>query len=103
DLPVTGISWYEAMTYAHYRGKTLPTLYHWGKASLPDYEFLSSLPSLSVPMSNFNGTGPTPAGQHGMGPYGTFDMMGNAREWMLNLVPAGGFHLGGGWADPPYI
>jgi serine/threonine protein kinase/predicted esterase len=102
ELPVTGVSWYEAMAYAHFRGKSLPTLYHWGKASLPDYEFLSSLASLSVPLSNFSGTGPIPVGTHGMGPYGTFDMLGNAREWVSNRAPDGGYLLGGGWSDAPY-
>ena len=27
--PVTGISWYEAMAYAKFAGKKLPTVYHW--------------------------------------------------------------------------
>lgn len=104
DFPVTGVSWYEAMAYASYRGKTLPTVYHWGRASTPDYELMSALASASVPLSNFGGVGLTPAGQHhGMGPYGTFDMLGNAREWVQNAAPDGGMLLGGGWLDPPYF
>lgn len=27
--PVTGVSWYEAMAYAKFAGKKLPTVYHW--------------------------------------------------------------------------
>ena len=30
NYPVTGISWYEASAYAAFRGKMLPTVYHWG-------------------------------------------------------------------------
>jgi len=29
DLPVGGISWYEAAAYAKFRGKELPTVHHW--------------------------------------------------------------------------
>ena len=53
DYPVTGISWYEAMAYARYRGKSLPTLYHWIKAALPDTESRARSPSRSSPLSNF--------------------------------------------------
>src|SRR5438105_12239481 len=27
--PVAGVSWYEAMAYAEFAGKSLPTAYHW--------------------------------------------------------------------------
>ena len=43
-------------------------------------------------------------GEHaGMGPFGTFDMAGNAREWGFNAVGDDRYMLGGGWTDPDYI
>ena len=32
ELPVTGVSWYEAAAYAAFAGKELPTVYHWFQA-----------------------------------------------------------------------
>jgi formylglycine-generating enzyme required for sulfatase activity len=31
--PVAGVSWYEAAAYADFAGKSLPTAYHWTRAS----------------------------------------------------------------------
>ena len=104
DYPVTGVSWYEAAAYANYRGKSLPTVYHWAKAALPDSEMMSSLAISIVPLSNFGSAGPAPAGRHqGVGPYGTYDMQGNVREWAWNQGPSGGWLLGGAWNDPDYF
>ena len=56
-------------------------------------------------MSNFNGKGLAPVASYGgMGPYGTFDIAGNAREWVWNLSTAGRrWILGGSWSDPDYM
>ncbi len=35
DFPVRGVSWYEAAAYADFRGKQLPTIYHWYRAADP--------------------------------------------------------------------
>ena len=103
DYPVTGISWYEAAAYARYRGKTLPTLYHWLKAALPDNEIASSLAVSITPLSNFATGGPVTVGaRQGVGPYGTYDMFGNVREWCANLGPDGAWVIGGSWEDPQY-
>ncbi len=104
DYPVTGISWYEASAYARYRGKALPTLYHWRKAAVPDTEVASSLAVSVLPLSNFGTDGPAAVGAHqGVGPYGTYDMFGNVREWCANLSPTGGWVVGGSWEDPQYL
>ena len=34
--PVTGVSWYEAAAYAAFRGRRLPTIFHWSEAAAPD-------------------------------------------------------------------
>ncbi len=97
DYPVTGVSWYEAAAYAKYRSAQLPTIYHWSRAA---FTWASSG---IVPLSNLAGQGPAPVGRYrGMGPYGTYDMAGNAREWCHNQTGGERYILGGGWNDPSY-
>jgi formylglycine-generating enzyme required for sulfatase activity/dienelactone hydrolase len=97
DFPVAGVSWYEASAYAKFSGKMLPTVFHWAQAAT-----VNTAGSV-VPHSNLQSRG-LAAGSHfaGMGPYGTFDMAGNVREWCLNAVGDKRFILGGGWNDEPY-
>jgi hypothetical protein len=54
--------------------------------------------------SNFDAPGPVRGGAFlGMGPWGTFDTAGNAREWCFNDDGSGKrYLLGGGWNDQPY-
>jgi dienelactone hydrolase len=95
--PVAGVSWYEAMAYARFVGKSLPTIYHWTRAaSLSNSAWI-------VPMSNFAGRGTVPVGTTGaISEFGTYDMAGNVREWCVNASGAERFILGGGWNDEPY-
>ena len=97
NLPVGGVSWYEAAAYACFVGKSLPTVYHWFAAADP---FSSNH---VVPLSNFNGKGTTPVGQHkGVSRDGAYDMAGNVREWAQNPDGEARYILGGGWNDPQY-
>lgn len=104
DYPVTGVSWYEAAAYAEFAGKSLPTTYHWNSVAGIAWE-LSDLSHLIIPLSNFDGHGPAPVGSYqGIGPFGTYDLAGNVREWLWNEVQGTGqrFILGGSWNDPAY-
>ncbi|MEO8227524.1 MAG: bifunctional serine/threonine-protein kinase/formylglycine-generating enzyme family protein [Gemmatimonadota bacterium] len=95
--PVGGVSWYEAMAYARFRGKALPTVIHWSRAAgMRNSSWL-------VPASNFGGQGAEPVGTtRGVSSFGIRDMAGNVREWCLNAIGSQRAILGGGWSDPPY-
>jgi formylglycine-generating enzyme required for sulfatase activity/dienelactone hydrolase len=105
DYPVGGVSWYEALAYCRSQGKTLPSVFHWARAASSPIEIGSPLAPLIVPGSNFNSKGPVPVGStRAIGPYGTYDMAGNAREWIWNEAANGRrWILGGAWDDPSYI
>jgi eukaryotic-like serine/threonine-protein kinase len=79
DYPVTGVSWYEAAAYAEFAGKSLPTVYHWDEAAG------TNSASEIAPISNFSIKGLAAVGSYGgLGPHGTYDMAGNAKEWCWN-------------------
>jgi len=98
DLPVSGVSWYEAEAYAEFIGKSLPTVFHWYRAA--DMGIYSDI----LPASNFSRKGPAKVGTYpGMGPFGTYDMAGNVKEWCLNSLGDRKFILGGASTDMPYM
>ena len=101
DYPVTGISWYEASAYAEFTGKSLPTIYHWNRAAGPNAA------AFIVPASNFNSAGGSvlPVGsKQDMGPWGTYDMAGNVKEWIWTEAESGKrYVLGGAWDEPNYM
>jgi serine/threonine protein kinase/predicted esterase len=97
NYPVSGVSWYEAAAYAAFAGKSLPAIGQWYKtAPVASAEF-------SIAASNFGGEGPIAVGtSRAVGPYGTYDMTGNVREWSLTAVDADRFILGGAWRTQIY-
>jgi dienelactone hydrolase len=100
NLPVRGVSWYEASAYAKSRGMSLPTIFHWFAAAGGDQ-------ALIVPHSNLGNRyhGPRAVGEcQGIGEYGTFDMAGNVKEWCTNGAGEDQkYILGGSWQDPEYM
>jgi formylglycine-generating enzyme required for sulfatase activity/tRNA A-37 threonylcarbamoyl transferase component Bud32 len=101
DYPVAGVSWYEAMAYAAFEGRELPTVFHWRRAAMGP-----GTTGSVVAESNFSNQGPAPVGQYpGLSQYGARDMAGNVREWCLNEAafrPGARLVVGGGWDDPTY-
>ncbi|HXM25327.1 MAG TPA: bifunctional serine/threonine-protein kinase/formylglycine-generating enzyme family protein, partial [Chthoniobacterales bacterium] len=99
DYPVSGISWYEAAAYASFAGMSLPTLPQWFMAAPFD------ISTYIVRASNISQTKLAPVGAFkGLGPYGTYDMAGNVREWIENAAGENTyFILGGAWKSQTYM
>jgi eukaryotic-like serine/threonine-protein kinase len=100
DLPVVGISWYEAAAYARFRKQMLPTIHHWMRAAFTPYDPMFPTAAAITKQSRFFADGPESArSEHGLGPWGTYHMAGNAREWVSNFAGGDAVALGSGWPE----
>jgi dienelactone hydrolase len=97
-FPVTGVSWFEADAYCRALGKSLPTVHHWRRA------FGATFFSEVITAGNFGGHGPEPVERlHDVGPFGTYGLAGNVKEWVWNEGDDGRYILGGAWNEPVYM
>ncbi len=97
--PVTGISWFEAAAYAAYKGKSLPTLYHWDLAAN------IRISNLVIPASNIQRESLAQVGSFpGITSSGVYDLAGNVKEWLWNgsKLNQGRTVIGGAWNDPTH-
>ena len=94
--PFSGVSWYEAASYARFVGASLPTVFHWVAARDGEAVNMSSI-------GNFRGNGTYPVGTAPFGPFGVHDLAGNVREWTGNASGDARYILGGSFQDPLYI
>jgi formylglycine-generating enzyme required for sulfatase activity/dienelactone hydrolase len=99
NLPVSGVSWFEAAAYAEFVGKELPTVHHWRQAAI-----FQPISSEIVLLSNFAGKGPAaPGAFQGASFFGSYDMAGNVKEWCWNASGEKRYILGGDWTEPNYL
>ena len=102
DLPVRGVSWYEAAAYVRFAGKALPSVYHWYRADTGGEWFY--LEAALLPSANFSSKGPrASANSRNIGAFGALDMAGNVREWVATRTDKGeSIAIGGSWLEVDY-
>lgn len=90
EHPVTSVSWYEASLYAAWVEKRLPTSREWEKAArgtdgrLYPWGNEFSKNKCNCLESKIYDTTPVDHYSSGISPYGCYDMVGNAFEWVYD-------------------
>ena len=89
DHPIVAVSWHDAMAYAQWAGKRLPTEAEWEKAArggLMDMHFPWGNDEIDSSKANYGNThGLTvPVGSYPANTYGLYDMAGNVAEWCMD-------------------
>ncbi|MCG9128503.1 formylglycine-generating enzyme family protein [Candidatus Poribacteria bacterium] len=90
--PVVNVSWYDAMAYAKWIGKRLPTEAEWeiaARGGLVDSKYTWGNTNTDGKHCNLGGTldgyeFTAPIGSYPSNDYGIFDMAGNVWEWCLD-------------------
>ena len=81
NLPVTGVSWYEAMAYARFRGAKLPAAIHWARAAMGIDESRWPLAPTLLAAARTDATSPVPVDDdRTMSTWGSVNMIGNVRR-----------------------
>jgi len=103
DLPVTGVSWFEAVAYLAYRDKSLPSIHHWLRAALGPMEWKYPFARFLVPASNIGRSAVLPAGRRAESEtHGAYDLIGNVSEWTSSAGAQSRAVIGSSFADPPW-
>jgi len=109
DLPVVGVSWFEAAAYATWKKRRLPTNMEWEKAARGvdgrtypwglHFDETRCIHHRNPEQPTLSQVGSLPQGQS---PYGVLDMAGNAGEWVNEqfYTTEYFFILGGAFRDP---
>jgi len=107
ELPVTGVSWFEAIACSAWLGGTLPTEEEWQQAAAAGRNVRYSTasgdidPSLAWFGCDFGSDGPRPASNYACNPAGFYGMCGNTWDWCRTAWAGHRVIRGGSWMDRP--
>lgn len=103
NLPVTGVSWYEAMAYASFRGMKLPTARHWARAALGINEGRQPLAPHLLAVARTDSPGPGAVDDNtAMSTWGAVNMIGNVQEWTTTRDGDSRLTLGTSFGGPQW-
>ncbi|MBI5788209.1 MAG: SUMF1/EgtB/PvdO family nonheme iron enzyme [Candidatus Schekmanbacteria bacterium] len=94
DHPVVNVTWHDAVAYAQWKGKRLPTEFEWEAAARgTDGRLFPWGDKYDAAKTNCEDGGPgntTPVGKYkgGVSPFGVYDLSGSVAEWTAsNYLP----------------